>query len=453
MFTLDELLKATRGKLTGLHRVGVLKGISIDSRTLRRKDAFLAIKGNNLDGHDFIDAAIKRGAQAVICQGPSRKAGRNKKVPFIRVSDTTKALGAIAAFQRKKFDIPLIALTGSNGKTTTKDMVFTALSDSFRVLKNSGTQNNHIGLPLTLTKLESGHDIAVVELGTNHPGEIAYLAKICSPDVAIFTNIGPAHLEHFKDTRGVLKEKSLLLKYMTYPGIVIFNADDPLLRKRMAKNDKKIKSLGFGIENRCDFRAGNIKITRAQTSFTVNEKYRFTLPILGYYNIYNALAAITVARIFGVGYRSLAARLSGFNLPENRLNLIEVGGIKFINDAYNSNPVSLRQALDVLANLRVRGRKIFVMGDMLELGEGSVSFHRQAGRKASGVCDLFIAVGGLSRYAAEEARNSGLSFKNIFICNSNMEARRILFEGLVLSPDDIVLLKGSRGMKLEEIIK
>ena len=454
MFKVNELLSATKGRLISGKNTTLVKGVSIDSRTIKAQQAFVAIKGGKFDGHNFVDEAIKKGARAVIVQSPSQRVSKSpEKVSFIEVKDTIRALGDIAGFQRQNFDIPVIAVTGSNGKTTTKEMIAWVLCKKFKVLKNIGTNNNQIGLPLTMLNLNDSYDIAVLEVGTNHPGEIEYLARICQPNIGVITNIGPSHLEYLADLEGVFREKSALTRYLKNPRIAILNADDGLLKRRIPKKNIKPLIFGFGIRNRSDFIATDIKILNGKIKFLVNHKYRFTLKTLGYFNIYNALAALSVARLFGMEYRDIASRLSTFNFPQNRLEFLELNNIKFINDTYNSNPVSLEQAIEALDNFRVRGRKIFVMGDMLELGSRKELFHRQAGRKAAQIFDVFITVGELSQFAAEAARASGFNTKNIFTCASNLKARDILFNKVSPGPDDIVLVKGSRAMRMDEILK
>ena len=378
---------------------------------------------------------------------------KGRRVTFIEVQDTTKALGDIARFQRRKFNTPVIAVTGSNGKTTTKEMIAHILSRKFKVLKNEGTKNNQIGLPLTLLKLNSSYDIAVLEVGTNHFGEVDYLTKVCQPNMGIIINIGPSHLEYLGDLGGVFREKYKIIENLEKPYIAILNADDDLLKRKIFIKSGKAIILGFGIKDHCDFSASGLRNFNDKIEFCVNQKYKFTLKTPGYYNIYNALAAIAVARIFGIAYKDIILRLNTFDFPQSRLKFRELNSVKFIDDTYNSNPLSLRQALNVLANFRTTGRKIFVMGDMLELGSYKKSFHYQAGQEAAGCCDVFIAVGNLSKLAAKAVRASRFDTKNIFTCQTITEARKILFNKLSLKKGDLVLVKGSRLMKMEEIFK
>jgi UDP-N-acetylmuramoyl-tripeptide--D-alanyl-D-alanine ligase len=460
MFKVNELLEAAQARLLQGRKDTAVSGISTDSRTIRPKEAFIAIKGVTFDGHDFIDEAIKKGAGSVIIQAAGIKLQIPKDVSVIKVKDTTRSLGDIARFQRKRFDIPVVAITGSNGKTTTKEMIAHVLSRRFKVLKNEGTKNNQIGLPLTLLNLNSHHDIVVLELGTNHPGEIGYLANICLANIGIITNIGPSHLEYLHNLKGVLKEKYALIGNLEKPYIAILNKDDSLLKAKIIQKTKKPFILSLGIKNKSDFFVSDIKSsfypakwTSPKLHFLVNLKHKFTLKTLAYYNIYNALAAITVARTFGMEYKEIAARLADFDFPQMRFDFVEFNKIRFIDDTYNSNPLSLKGALDILNNLKTKGRKIFIMGDMLELGEHKELFHGQAGRRVSGICDIFITVGKLSNLAAKTARSCGLDIKNIFTCESAQEAGEILFNKVLPKKEDIILVKGSRLMKMEEILR
>ncbi|MFH0826678.1 MAG: UDP-N-acetylmuramoyl-tripeptide--D-alanyl-D-alanine ligase [Candidatus Omnitrophota bacterium] len=453
MFNVQELLKATQGRLTQGKPEMLARSVCIDSRVLKPGEAFVAIKGKNYDGHCFIKESIRKGSNVIIFQKPFPKIRSDGKTAFIKVKDTVKALGDIARFHRHRFDIPVIAVTGSCGKTTTKEMISWVLSRKYKVLKTSGTKNNQIGLPLTLLGLNDTYDLAVLEIGSNHFGEIEYLTRICQPNMGVITNIGPSHLEHFKDLEGVFKEKISLLKGIQEPGLVLLNADDRFLKKILRKVPERLKTLGFGMRNRSDFSAKEIRVPDQSLGFLLNQKYRFTLRIAGYYNIYNALAAVACGRIFGMSVSDMASRLATFEPLSNRLQWLTLNNITFINDTYNSNPLSLRQALNVLRDSRAEGRKIFVMGDMLELGPKAVEIHRQMGQEAARICDVFMAVGSLSKWAALAARKRGLKPQDVFLCDNNLQARDILYKRVKPGPKDIVLIKGSRAMMLEKILE
>lgn len=448
MFKISELVKATGGKLICGNKNLAVNGVSTDSRSIKNGEVFIAIKGENFDGYDFIDDAIRKGASCIIGDKIAKSA-----VACIKVNDPVKALGDIAHYHRKKFCIPIVAVTGSNGKTTTKDMIAWLLQKDFCVLKNEGTKNNHIGLPVTLLKLRKEHQVAVLEAGTNHFGEVAYLSKVCEPNIGVITNIGPSHLEHLKDLNGVFKEKYTLINKLKSPYIGILNSDDALLNRQLVSKIRKPFILGFGIKEKSDFNASGIKYHASRIEFYVNCKNRFTLNTLGAHNIYNALAAIAVARIIGLEYNDIAARLAEFSFPQGRLNLIKLKNVSFIDDTYNSNPLSLSSALETLSIIESKGRKIFVMGDMLELGGKKELLHQKAGAQVARVCDTLISVGILSKFAAEAAEKHGLHSDKIFTCNTSTEAKDILFNRLNLHEDDIVLVKGSRCMKMEEIFK
>lgn len=452
MFKVDEIIKACAGKLIQGSSKDKLVGISTDTRTIKPKEAFLALKGSNFNGHNFIAESLRLKASCLILEKtPSGLIP--KGIAVIRVKDTTLALGDIARYQRQKFLLPVIAITGSNGKTTTKEMISWVLSSSGQVLKNPGTQNNHIGLPQALIKLCEKDDFAVLEIGTNHFGEVKYLAEIARPNIGLITNIASGHLEFFKNQKGVFKEKSTLLDCLQMPGIAVLNADDKLLNGLIARKNKEARIFTYGIKEKSDFQAREIKLQNTQVEFKVNRKYKFRLSTLGCYNVYNALGAIALGRIFGLSYFEISNRLSSFKFPRGRLNLVEFNGFRFIDDTYNSNPLSLQAALDTLGAARCRGKKILIMGDMLELGRQKELLHRQISRSITKVCDVLVAVGSLARLTAQAAEASGFSRKKIFYCDTSLEARDLLFNRIFPDSRSLILVKGSRLMKMEEVFK
>ncbi len=465
MFSVKEILAATNGKLVAGSFDIKLKGISIDSRSIKPGELFIAIKGENFDGHNFIEEAVRKKAQAVLFQNSlpdkivlsiKRMRLKNSKNPlvFIAVSDTIKALGDISRYHRRKFNIPVIAVTGSNGKTTTKEMIAHLLSSKFRVLKNEGTQNNQIGLPLTLLRLNSQFDIAVLELGTNHFGEIEYLSNIADSDIAVFTNIGPSHLEFFGDMEGVLKEKRRLLENLRTPSICLLNADDNVLFDNIISVEKSQKNkiiFTFGLNRSSDFQAQKIVFRKNLVEFSLN-KEKFTLNTLARYNVYNGLAAILSARIFGLSYDILKSRLKSFEFLSGRLKRLCLrDNIEIIDDSYNSNPLSTAEALDVLQRCPIGKRKIFVMGDMLELGQDSRFFHAQIGEAVAGSSiNVFFTLGEFSKLAARVAKDKGQSNKIIYSFDSKEKLNETLLS--LIKPRDSILIKGSRAMKIEDIV-
>lgn len=459
MFTLSEILEATGGKFIYGREALAVSGVSSDSRSLNTKDLFIAIRGKNFDGHNFIPDAINKGASVVVVDGSFRldaSCGKlrhkgHEKVAYVRVVDTLKALGDIASFHRARFDIPVIAVSGSCGKTTTKDMIAQILSAQFNVLKNEGTFNNSIGLPHTLLKLNNDIDMAVVELGTSNFGEIRRLAQIARPNIGVLTNVGPAHLEFFGSTCAVLKEKYELINNLQPPAMAILNADDVLLKKKI-KIEKDKSVFTFGLNNQCDFKASNIKIGKeGKIDFILNERQLFRINVLGRHNIYNALCALACGMVFGITPDKLRNRLSNFILPLTRINLKKIKDYQVIDDTYNSNPLSLECAIEVLANFNIRGRKVLVMGDMLELGEKSAFLHRKAGEKIirAGINTL-ITVGRHSLETAEFVRKSRADLK-VYSCGCALEAKGILSS--LLRKDDLVLVKGSRALAMEKAIQ
>ncbi|HNX81644.1 MAG TPA: UDP-N-acetylmuramoyl-tripeptide--D-alanyl-D-alanine ligase [Candidatus Omnitrophota bacterium] len=452
MAAVSELVKAARGVLVCGNKDALTGALSIDSRTVAPGDTFLAVKGDSFDGHDYIAQAVAKGAACVIKSANCIRY-RKEAYPVIEVKDTVKALGDIARYNRRKINIPIIAITGSSGKTTAKEMVAAVLSKKYRCLKNEGTKNNHIGLPLTLARVSRDYDLAVVEIGTNHFGEVAYLADICEPNVGVIVNIGPAHLEHFGSIEGVFKEKYTLIEKLQKPAIAVLNADDNFLRSRIMKKVKKPFTVSFGIHTPSDVYATDVTYQAGRLAFRVNGKSSYSLNTLGYHHLYNALIAVSLGRVFGVEHADIAASLAAFEFPRGRFRVVEVNKVTYIDDTYNANPLSLGQALNALGNYGVKGRKVFVMGDMLELGKYKESYHFEAGRKVAETCDIFIAVGKLAKLAAETCCNYGFGANNIFVCDTSIQAREILRTTVIPREEDIVLVKGSRSMKMEEVLK
>jgi len=452
MFTVHELTRVTGARiLTGLGDV-LVKGISIDSRSVKKSEAFLALKGDNFNGHDFITEACEKGASCII-----KEVGKGKFKPgkcvCLEVKNSIKALGQIANFHRRRFDIPVIAITGSNGKTTTKEMVAWVLSKKLKILKTQGTKNNHIGLPMTLLGLRPQHQAAVVELGTNHFGEIKNLAGICQPNIGLITNIGPSHLEFFGNELGVLREKYSLVENLAAPFIALLNVDDRLLRKKASVRRKSGITFSFGTRKNSDFCITDLERSRQGIEFRVNGRRKMILRTIGAHNVYNGLAAVSCARIMGLSYDEIAASLADFEFPSGRLKLRKINSAQFIDDTYNSSPASLKHALYALEDFPALGAKIVIMGDMMELGEDKEELHYEAGIHIARVCDKFIAVGKLSKVAAEAARQRGFNTNNIYGCGSIEEARDILFNKISPKENDVVLVKGSRIMHMEKIFE
>lgn len=456
MFTVDDLVASTQGELLQGARQKRIKSIGIDTRTIKKDQAFLAVRGSRFDGHAFIPEAVARGAACLIIEAAAARSLRNRSscgAAVILVKDTLAALGDIARFHRDRFSIPVIAVTGSNGKTTTKEMIASVLGVSGRVLKTEGTKNNQIGVPLTLLGLRPRHTHAVVELGSNHPGEIACLARIVRPTMGVLTTIGPSHLEFFGDLDGVFQEKYSLRNHLRSPAVMVLNADDPMLKKKLSRPQRSPFFVSYGIHSPADFAVTHSERRAGSCAFWVNGRHRLHLAVLGAHNLSNAMAAVAVGRLLGISYTGIDRGLRRVSLPEKRLALRYRKKVLFIDDSYNSNPLSLRTALEALEQMPAAGRKIVVMGDMLELGQAAELFHREAGEALSRVCDAFITVGELSRFSADTARSCGFCAQQVHVCDSAPEAREVLFNRICPRSGDIVLIKGSRSLALERILE
>ncbi|MFZ5799871.1 MAG: UDP-N-acetylmuramoyl-tripeptide--D-alanyl-D-alanine ligase [Candidatus Omnitrophota bacterium] len=446
-FRIGDLVKITDGKLLWGSPDIEAKGISLDSRTLCRGELFLALRGNNFDGHNFLGVAIKKGSSALIVSSQQRVPAR-APIPVILVKDTLRALGVLARFHRKRFKIPVIAVTGSNGKTTTKDMVAQLLKEKYRVLKNEGTKNNQVGVPMTLLRLNAKHQAAVLELGSNHFGEIDYLGKIVLPDIAVITNIGPSHLKFFKTLSGVAKEKLSLLNSLSKKGAAIINGDDPFLRQRRRRG---LWMITFGIKNQGDFSAGAIVRKGDRTEFLLNRQYKISLNSPSISNVYNALAAVACARWLRISFWEISRALKRFHFPSGRLQIRRSNGIRVIDDTYNANPLSLHYAVEVLKGYDSARRRILVCADMCELGERALDLHQQVGRYiAASRIDLLITVGELGRYIAQGAKAAGFSLSRLRHFISTEDAGHHI-AGLVRR-GDTVLIKGSRAMGMEAVV-
>lgn len=428
----------------------VCRGVSTDSRTFKAGELFVVLRGPRFDGHDFVGQVLSRGAAGVVLERwPLPDVGPEPSAAIWKVEDGLSALGALAHFHRNRFQMDLAAITGSSGKTTTKTMLAHLLASSREVLSSPGTQNNRIGVPLALLRLEERHQAAVLELGTNQWGEIRTLTEICRPTVGVVTNIGPAHLETFGDLRGVLREKGSLWESMNPSAPVVLNADDPLLREAGERLSRPV--VWFGTGEGAQVRGVDFHCGLRESRCRVNGRWDLKIPLAGRHNVMNALAALACAQVLGEELPSAIERLSDLPGLPGRLAVLERDGLLIIDDSYNANPASLQAALRVLVELECSGRRVAVVGDMLELGGRSQELHAEAGRQAAqaGV-DFIAAVGPRAEGLLESARAAGLDSAAGRAFSSPEEAGEFLSDWV--RPGDAVLVKGSRGMKMERVI-
>jgi len=456
---ISEIIKITNGKLlSGNPDTDIDPSkISTDSRTIGKGEFFIALKGPNFDGSDFMGEVFKKGAIGAIVSAPGplfprpRDKGRGRLAPklIIQVKDSTKALQDIAADHRRKFKIPVIAVTGSNGKTTVKDMIASVMSTKYNVLKSEGTNNNHIGVPQTLLKLNPGTDVCVLELGTNHRGEIRNLSAISLPTIAVMTNIGPSHLEFLGDLEGVYEAKREILEFLDEKGVVVLNGDDRFLLR--IREGKRKEALRYGFRRSNDFVAEALPSGRESLTFVVNNRIVIGLKLFGPHNVYNALAAIAVASRFGIDNKAVREALFNYRPASMRLDHKEVNGINVLDDAYNSNPSSMTAALQAIRHYPANARWV-VAGDMLELGDEAVRFHKEAGESIarSGI-DGLITFGELSKHMLSQAVKSGMDKERSWHCTTHEEIAGIIKK--VTREGDAVLLKGSRGMRMEKVLE
>ena len=448
--SLDEILRATRGKALGKYNPAISVGrISTDTRLLEKKDVFFALIGKRFDGHSFISEAMEKGVQVFVVSDLGKiKPEQLMSAVFIQVEDTLVAYGDLARYFRQKFKIPVVAVTGSSGKTTVKELIAHLLSSKFKVLKNRGTENNLIGVPKTLFQLDAGTQVVVLELGTNLPGEIERLSSIARPQVGVLTQIGYSHLEGLKDLAGVREEKLKILKHLERGGLLIVNGEDGQLADVQSGVHRVVRA---GLEGRrAEVVADHLRSHPSGTTFTLNGRDKMETALFGRHNVLNCLLAIQTAMALGVEPDAIQKSLPGFKPVPGRLSLKVLDEIQFLDDSYNSNPTSFQAALETLKSFKVRGKKGVVCGDMLELGAQAEIFHRQAGRSLKKfLFDFVVAAGPLSAHLVEEAVQAGYPAAKIFHAPDSAQAGKICQK--LATAGDLVLVKGSRGMQMEKV--
>lgn len=464
--TLQDILQIegvmpSQPRVLGALRNGTgITGVSIDSRTIKHGEMFFAIKGERFDGHSFLKDVINKGCKTVVVsldwEPPS--SSEWDEVIILHVPDTTHALGDLAAIHRKKFAFPIVAVTGTNGKTTTKEMIFSVLSQRLRVVKSQGNYNNQYGVPLTLFQLTGDTEIAVAELGASYPGDIAQLCGIALPTHGVITNIGKGHIEFFKTEDEVVHTKTALLHAIKNRGAGFINGDDTRL-KPLAGQFDNVQTFGLGAgvnfrgENPVMQPDGGFVFTinykgRSKTSHSSLMKIRLSVP--GRNNMYNALAAAAVGLNFGLDETAVREGLESFTSFSQRMEIKKWNGVKIINDSYNANPDSMVAALELLMEFPSTGKRFTVLGDMLELGAVSKKEHESIGRKAAALSvDRLITVGRDARFISESARDAGLRASEHV--DDYHKAAMLLRAELQLG--DVMLIKGSRGSTMEKVLE
>jgi UDP-N-acetylmuramoyl-tripeptide--D-alanyl-D-alanine ligase len=458
ILTIEEVLRATGGKLLQGKENAFFQGISTDSRTITEGELFIALKGPRFDGHHYALEALKKKAGGVLVEedmvGDIRWNGYRSRA-VIAVKDTLTALGAIARDWRRKYGPPVVALTGSNGKTTTKEMIAACLETTFPILKTKGNLNNLIGVPLTLLTLTEKERVVVLEMGMNVPGEIRRLTEIAEPDVGLITNIQKVHLEGMGSLERLKEEKGELFRKMRRDGTILVNQDDP--RVVDLARDYPGQKITFGIETPAEVMAKEIQLRGTEgTSFTLfleGEAMEIHLQLLGRHFVPNALSAIAVACLFGVELKQAKEAIEHFQSFPMRMEVVPLkGGKTLINDAYNANPYSMERALETLVEVKGKGRAIAVLGDMLELGNFEKEAHEQLGVKVSGLAiDFLLVLGEEAPLVVESAIRHGFPIERTRVVESLSAAISLLRQ--IVQNGDWILVKGSRRMTMEKIVE
>lgn len=438
----------------------LIQGVSKDTRTLQPGNLYVPLIGESFDGHQFLEDAIAKGASASLWQKDHELPPQSQQLPLILVDDTLAALQQLAKAYRKELNVRIVGITGSNGKTTTKDMTASVLSTTFKVHKTLGNYNNHIGLPLTLLQLEEDTAVAVLEMGMSGRGEIRFLSELAEPEAVVITNIGEAHLLQLGSREEIARAKTEILAGLQQDGTLIYLGDEPLIEQVLPELSKdngmkasRYHRVRFGAGKGNDWFPLETKTDAAGTHFSINrfDGTEFYIPLLGFHNVINALAAIAVGVHFGIQSAAIAKGLKECVMTSMRIELLKApSGLTLLNDAYNASPASMKAALKLLVELKGYRHKIAVLGDMLELGDQEEEFHREIGRLLNPKeIDRVYTFGRLAGMLADEASKRYAPGKVFPFADKNRLAQAV---AAFASPEDIVLVKGSRGMKLEQVV-
>ena len=447
----EDILKSTGGEALISQGSVECRGVSIDTRTISPGDLFVAIRGAHFDGHDFVQDAVDKGAAAVVMEKPIKI---NKEVPSVKVESTEKALGDMASWWRGRFKVPCVAITGSNGKSTTKEMI-SAIAGSFgQVLKTEGNFNNLIGLPLTVFRWTEEHKAAVLEMGMNAPGEIRRLTSIADPDIGVVTNVTAAHLEKLRTVEEVAKAKAEIFEAMNHKGTAVINDEDPFVRKMGEAFKGRVVSYGMRNDSTVQFRhMVSEGLDSTELTFRIEgEERTLNIPLPGTHNVMNALAAFAAGHALGLDIDTMIERFSNFKKMAMRFECVQLSnGVRLVNDSYNANPQSMKAAFRTVSAAKRAGRFIAVLGDMLELGEQASKLHEEVGRSVAkcGVQKLFI-YGEHSADVASGAKAEGLRDADIVLADDVSGIGPMLLS--YVNAGDVILVKGSRGMRMERVV-
>ncbi|MCD8083538.1 MAG: UDP-N-acetylmuramoyl-tripeptide--D-alanyl-D-alanine ligase [Clostridiales bacterium] len=445
--TVRDILAATGGRLLCGEENLPLLHISIDSRSMEGSDLFVPLVGEKVDAHRFIEKAFESGAAATLT---SEHEEMRDTRPWIRVADTKKALQAVGAYYRNRLTLPLVGITGSVGKTTTREMVAAALASSLHVYKTPANHNSQVGVPITLSEITPEDEIGVLELGMSLPGEMTRIAQIARPDMAVITNIGIAHIEQLGSQENICREKLHIQDGMRDGGVLILNGDDPLLKSCRAKDG--CRTVYYGTGENAAYRAEDIRLEDGYPAFTAvcgQRRIPVRLRVMGRHMVGNALAAIAVADLCGLPLLEAAKGLEEFTGFEGRQQIFCVNEITVIDDSYNASPVSMKAGLEVLASIPCQGRRIAVLADMKELGPSAPQFHREVGEKLAGEpIDILFTLGTLAAQIERGAREKGFRRPCFHFEDPDEMGDALL---AFLAPGDALLLKGSNSMRLGKL--
>ena len=452
--SIKNILEVTKGKLLVGNEENICKSYSKDTRTIKDGDCYIGIKGENFDGNIFWEKALENGASTVIVQNVEIENEKLKKWTdknIIKVENTLEALYNIARYKRNLYDIPVIAITGSVGKTSTKDIVANVVSKKYKTLKTEGNNNNNIGLPFTILRMQD-EEVAVLEMGMNHFGEISLLASIANPTICIITNIGTSHIGNLGSRENILKAKLEILEGSKKQAVII-NNDNDLLHKWYEENKENYNIKTYGIKEKSNVMAKEIKLEENNSTFTCkinDEEEKIKIPVGGEHFVLNALCAITVGEVLKIEEDKIKVGIESFELTKKRMDIIELkNGIKIINDAYNASLESMKASLRVLSEYKER--KIAVLGDMFELGEFSEELHKKVGEEVvKNKIDILIACGENATYIADVAKEK-MNKENIYYLENKEEIEPLLEK--IAKKDDVILFKASNGMGFYKIVE